>query len=141
MKKVILAVTCIFLMLSGCNQENDCQGSNVTHTPNPNRGAFVGNYHYTVTYLGDTIPQHYDMSITIPSNSYGNFIVIPWSCSGSNAIFSTSDSTCSLNNSCIHMSSGSTTGFIRNDSLFIQDFSHSAPPPNYIDIWGVGVKY
>ena len=137
MKFLIGSLVIVFL-LSGCKQSNCPDGySNISYTSNPFRGVFVGNYHCTSTpyYAHGSGPQNYDISITIPSNSYDNWISI------SGQIYSTQDSTCTLNNSCQHMSSDNTSGFIRHDSIFITTTSPDASPPDYIWSTVVGVKF
>lgn len=138
MKFFIGSLIIALLLVSACKR-TDCANSysTVSYTSNPVRGAFVGNYHcvFTADYANGGGPQNYDMTITIPSNSYGNWINI------NGQIYSTSDSTCTLNKSCQHMSSNSTTGLIRNDSIFITTYSPDALPPDFIWSTVIGVKF
>jgi hypothetical protein len=103
----------------------------------PYRNAFVGNYHFTYLSI-DT--QRFDMSITIPSNSYGNFIVIPWEGQGSVAggTYSTTDSTCILNDPCTAMGTGYEGGFIRNDTLYMEVLDAGS---QFAYQRGIGIKY
>ena len=137
MKFFVPPLILIFLFVSGCGNNCPDGDSNISYTPNPFRGVFPGNYHvaYTPYNPYSSGPQNYDLTITVPSNSYGNWISI------GGQIYSTYDSNCTLNNNCVTHSSNGTYGFIRNDSIYITTISPDAQPPDFIWSTIVGVKF
>ena len=135
MKKILLPFGCLLLIVQGCKPDANCY-SNISNIPNPMRSRFLGNFHYR-----NGIGGAYDISITIPPNSNGNFVTIPWQTVGVGQTFSTKDTTCELNNSCKYMSTGSVVGKTKNDSLFITEYSPDAMPPDFIKSQSYGVKY
>lgn len=133
------AYSCIFivllLMISACGNKCPDGYNNTSYNTNPYRNAFIGNYHVVDTNYSTTgSVSRFDMTVSNAGN--GNWINI-----SNFGTFSTSDSTCWLNNDCETHSTSGTSGVLKGNTLILTSSGPDAQPPRYISNVAVGIKY